>query len=154
MSILSKFLLSALLASAGAAQAQAVLSPAEIEGITGLKGIKEVPRDPGKGAGGAFNYADSTGKLVLLVMKEPMSTLKTWKDRYKKCEPAPELGPDGCVAKSDPPFGFMLGYAFFSKNNQAIWLQQMGNKPDDVRKPNIERPELIKLANLAYKNIK
>ena len=53
-----------------------------------------------KGAGGTLNFADADGKLVLLVMIEPMSTLHL-KQRYANCEATASLGSDGCVANVD-----------------------------------------------------
>lgn len=147
---MTHWILASLLAMmVGAAQAAGPLSVADVESATGIKGIKEVAKDPAKGAGGAQNFARADGSLVLLVMLEPMSTLKVWQQRYGKCEKRAELGPDGCVAKDDPTFGFILGYAYFSKSNHAVWLQQMGNQPGNVKKPNIDRPTLIRLAQLA-----
>ena len=103
-----------------------------------------------KGAGGNLNFADADGKLVLLVMIEPMSTLRTWKQRFANCEATASLGSDGCLANNDKTFGFMMGFVYFSKNNKAIWLQQMGNKPGDIRKPNLDRPTILKLGQLAF----
>ena len=43
------------------------LTVQDIEKITGLHGVKLVPRDPSKGAGGDLNFADKDGKLILMV---------------------------------------------------------------------------------------
>lgn len=43
------------------------LTSADVEKISGMKGIKTVPRDPSKGAGGDLNFADADGKLVIMV---------------------------------------------------------------------------------------
>lgn len=131
-------------------RADDLLKIADVEAATGLKGLKLVPKDPMKGAGGTLNFADADGKLVLLVMIEPMSALRTWKQRYTNCEATVSLGSDGCVANVDKTFGFMMGFAYFSKNNKAIWLQQMGNKAGDVKKPNVDKATITKLAQLAY----
>jgi hypothetical protein len=42
------------------------LTGADVEKVSGIKGIKEVPRDPSKGAGGDLNFADADGKLVMM----------------------------------------------------------------------------------------
>ena len=42
------------------------LTGADIEKISGMSGIKEVPRDPSKGAGGDLNFAGSDDKLVVM----------------------------------------------------------------------------------------
>jgi hypothetical protein len=55
--------------SAGDATTLAVgslLTAADVEKISGLKGIRIVPYDPSKGAGGDINLATSEGKLVVM----------------------------------------------------------------------------------------
>jgi len=42
------------------------LTAADIEKATGLTGVKLVPREPRKGAGGHLNFANAKGDLVLL----------------------------------------------------------------------------------------
>lgn len=42
------------------------LTVADIQKVTGLTGIKQVPRDPKKGAGGHLNFADGKGHMLLL----------------------------------------------------------------------------------------
>lgn len=42
------------------------LTVADIQKVTGLTGIKQVPRDPKKGAGGHLNFADGKGNMILL----------------------------------------------------------------------------------------
>lgn len=42
------------------------LTVADIQKVTGLTGIKQVPRDPQKGAGGHLNFADDKGNMILL----------------------------------------------------------------------------------------
>ena len=41
----------------------------DVEKITGLHGVKLVPRDSSKGAGGDLNFADKDGKLILMVQR-------------------------------------------------------------------------------------
>jgi len=42
------------------------LTVADIEKVTGLAGVKQVPREPRKGAGGHLNFADKNGNIVLI----------------------------------------------------------------------------------------
>jgi len=42
------------------------LTTADIEKATGLTGVKLVPREPRKGAGGHLNFANAKGDLILL----------------------------------------------------------------------------------------
>lgn len=42
------------------------LTVADVEKVSGISGIKLVPKDPGIGAGGDLNFATADGKLVLM----------------------------------------------------------------------------------------
>jgi len=42
------------------------LAVADIEKVTGLSGVKPVPREPRKGAGGHLNFADKNGDMILI----------------------------------------------------------------------------------------
>jgi hypothetical protein len=42
------------------------LTVQDVEKITGLQGVKLVPPDASKGAGGDLNFADKDGKLILM----------------------------------------------------------------------------------------
>jgi len=45
------------------------LTVQDVERITGLNGIKIVPADPSKGAGGDLNFANKDGELILMVQR-------------------------------------------------------------------------------------
>jgi len=45
------------------------LTVQDVEKITGLHGVKLVPADPSKGAGGDLNFANKDGKLILMVQR-------------------------------------------------------------------------------------
>ena len=45
------------------------LTVQDVEKITGLHGIKLVPADPSKGAGGDLNFANKDGDLILMVQR-------------------------------------------------------------------------------------
>jgi hypothetical protein len=42
------------------------ISAADIAQITGITGLKTIPRDPSKGAGGNLNYANANGEMVIM----------------------------------------------------------------------------------------
>ena len=52
-----------------AASGSQYLTVQDVEKITGLSGIKIVPADPSKGAGGDLNFADKDGELILMVQR-------------------------------------------------------------------------------------
>ncbi len=45
------------------------LTVQDVEKITGLSGLKIVPPDASKGAGGDLNFADKDGKLIVMVQR-------------------------------------------------------------------------------------
>ena len=51
------------------------LTVQDVEKITGLQGVKLVPRDPSKGAGGDLNFANKDGKLILMVNRNLSSDM-------------------------------------------------------------------------------
>ena len=57
------------LAQTKAASGAPYLTVQDVEKITGLHGIKLVPADPSKGAGGDLNFATPDGKLILMVQR-------------------------------------------------------------------------------------
>jgi len=52
-----------------AASGAQYLTVQDVEKITGLHGIKLVPADPSKGAGGDLNFANKDGDLILMVQR-------------------------------------------------------------------------------------
>ncbi len=64
------------------------LTVQDVEKITGLQGVKLVPPDPSKGAGGDLNFANKDGKLILMVNRSLSSDMfysqtKNMKDTVK-----------------------------------------------------------------------
>jgi hypothetical protein len=51
------------------------LTVQDVEKITGLHGVKLVPPNPSKGAGGDLNFADKDGKLILMVNRNLSSDM-------------------------------------------------------------------------------
>ncbi len=72
-----------------AASGASYLTVQDVEKITGLHGVKLVPPDPSKGAGGDLNFADKDGKLILMVNRNLSSDMlysqtKKMKDTVKE----------------------------------------------------------------------
>jgi len=51
------------------------LTVQDVEKITGLQGVKLVPPDPSKGAGGDLNFANKDGKLILMANRNLFSDM-------------------------------------------------------------------------------
>jgi len=93
LTVLFVFTTLALSASTVFSQTKAVpggqyLTVQDVEKITGLHGVKLVPPDASKGAGGDLNFADRDGKLILMVNRNLSSDMfysqtKTMKDTVK-----------------------------------------------------------------------
>lgn len=60
--------LSVSIVAAGAVNYEQLLTPADLTKVSGLQGIKLVPQDTSKGAGGNLNFARPDGQLVLMVL--------------------------------------------------------------------------------------
>ena len=80
LTILFAFTLLALNASMVFSQTKAApgaqyLTVQDVEKITGLQGVKLVPPDPSKGAGGDLNFANKDGKLILMANRNLFSDM-------------------------------------------------------------------------------
>lgn len=60
------------------------LTGADIEKVTGMKGIRLIPRGSVAGAGGDLNFADASGELILMVQFTDAKSFGGFKDRYAK----------------------------------------------------------------------
>lgn len=119
-----RFVLAILLATLPVAGFAAdILTVADIEKAGGLSGVKMVPKDPSKGAGGEHNFAGSDGKLVAMVMIQPASMYGTWKQRFgSNGEAVAGLGDEAFRTKP----GALINYVVFRKGTNAVWVQSMG----------------------------
>ncbi|HSQ21914.1 MAG TPA: hypothetical protein VLQ52_03860 [Coriobacteriia bacterium] len=57
----------------------ALLTPADVEAVSGLTGLTTVPYAPETGAGGDVNIADGNGQLVAMLVVEGLETWDAWK---------------------------------------------------------------------------
>jgi hypothetical protein len=60
---------STVLSQTKAASGAQYLTVQDVEKITGLQGVKLVPANPSKGAGGDLNFANKDGELILMVQR-------------------------------------------------------------------------------------
>ena len=59
--------------------AEKLLTIADVESVTGAKGLKLVPKNPAKGAGGDLNFAKPDGSLLVMAVFGPASLFTQWK---------------------------------------------------------------------------
>lgn len=80
-----------------------LLTPADVEQVSGLKGVKLVAYDPSKGAGGDLNFATAEGKLVLIANFFPASVYDaTKKQKGVMQDEISGLGDDAYDGPGDP----------------------------------------------------
>lgn len=60
------------------------LTGADIEKITGIKGVKLIPRLSVAGAGGDLNFVDGTGELILMVQVTDAKNFDAFQKKYSK----------------------------------------------------------------------
>jgi len=97
--------------------AEDLLTPADVEGVSGLTGLQVVPYDPAIGAGGDINIADASGQLVAMLVEEGPETWEAWlTDGFTVGEsyspPVGDesfIGPNPDVSATPYIFGFRKG---------------------------------------------
>lgn len=95
----------------------ALLTPADVEAISGLSGLTTVPYDPMIGAGGHVNIAEADGQLVAMLIVEDVEFYDMWKGDsqtyLRDCTPAVGeesfIGPHDSVTPDSYLFGFRSG---------------------------------------------
>jgi hypothetical protein len=114
-----------------------LLTPAEVAQACGLSGLKAVPRNSKKGAGGDINIADSDGKLVLILNLLDKDSAESAKKDYGQAkamkgfckEEEKGLGDEAFSGPIDAP-QYMLyvrkGASLFSV---ATFMTPLGDKP-------------------------
>ncbi len=95
------------------------LAAADIEKVTGLKGIKTVPRGSVAGAGGDLNFTDSSGELILMVQFTDARNFAGFKNKYAKGKPA-AVGDDAILGAVMP--GMADNLLAFKKGTHCVVL--------------------------------
>lgn len=104
-------------AAAGTADPTSLLTPADVEAVSGLSGLKVVDYDPAVGAGGDVNIATADGQLVVMLVVEGPETWDAWlTDGYTVAEPVtPPVGEESFIGPNPDTspvlytFGFRQG---------------------------------------------
>jgi hypothetical protein len=77
------------------------LTIADVQSVTGVKGLKLVPKNPAKGAGGDLNFLKPDGSLLVMAVLGPATLIKQWKAQPRFAGSA--VTGDGDEAFADPP---------------------------------------------------
>jgi hypothetical protein len=119
---------------AGAVDPNELLTPADLEAVSGLAGLEVVPYNPAIGAGGDVNIATAGGQLVAMLVVEGPETWDAWlTDGYTVSEPVTPpvgdesfIGPNPDVSAAVYIFGFLKGDTaivldtYFDTNGETI----------------------------------
>ena len=101
----------------GAVDPAALLTPADVESVSGLSGLAVVAYDPAVGAGGDVNIATAEGQLVAMLVVEGPETWDAWlTDGYTVAESVtPPVGDEAFIGPNPDTsptiyiFGFRKG---------------------------------------------
>jgi len=85
------------------------LTVADIEKVTGLSGVKPVPREPRKGAGGHLNFADKNGDLILIASFLTAAEYAFYRDEKSLAKDTiPGIGDEAIIGPAaDPQYMFL-----------------------------------------------
>lgn len=128
------------------------LTVADVEKVSGLTGIKIVPKNPAKGAGGDLNFATSDGKLVLMALFSGASLYAPSKQQAGYFKAAvPGVGSEAFSGpKNDPQFVLC-----FKKGVYCVTLSSFFNIGGDAKHPTmLTMDQLIALGKLVAPRIK
>ena len=119
-----------------------LLTPADVEQVSGLTGLEAVPYDPTIGAGGDINIADGAGQLVAMLIVDSPETWDAWlTDGFTVREPVtPPVGDESFIGPSPDVSEDAYIFGFLSGETAVVidtYLDPLGNGPilstDDLR---------------------
>lgn len=126
-----------------AANYQKLLTVADVESASGLKGLKLVPRGSTSGAGGDLNFAKADGSLLLMVQFGNADLFKQWKAQ-------PGFYSNSVNGVGDEAFNGPKGMApyvlFLRKGSHSIGLSSFLDT--DTMKPMLSQDQLRALAKV------
>ena len=121
------------------------LTIADIEKATGLTGVKRVPREPRKGAGGNLNFANQNGDMILIVSfltKADYGFYKSTEGMLK--EPVKGLGDEAFIGPGSSTPVYML---VILKGDKCLALSTFP-KPDDPDKTRLTMDQVIAIGKV------
>jgi hypothetical protein len=128
------------------------LTIADVEKAGDIKGIKLVPHDPKKGAGGDLNFADSQNNLILMVLFSSASTYdqsKALKDYVKAT-----ITGIGDTAFTGPAKNPQI-MVYFKKGTQSVSLSTYYNLTGTGKNPTmLTMDQLIALSKIVASRVK
>ena len=120
------------------------LTVADLEKATGMTGLKQVPREPRKGASGHLNFADAKGNLILLasfLTAADFNSYKSAKGMVKS--PVEGLGDEAFVGPAtDLPYMLLV-----RKGDKCLALSTFGD-PEKVAANRLTMDQLKAIATV------
>ncbi len=125
------------------------LTAADVEKVSGIKGVISVPRNPNKGAGGDLNFATSDSNLIVMVQIVGESFYGGYKQYYFKSA-VQGLGDEAMEGATIS--GLPVNLVAFRKGPKCVALTVYVNK-DDFRKNMLSPEQIISLAKIIESRI-
>lgn len=103
------------------------LTAADVEGISGLKGVKSIPRNPQIGAGGDLNFSTADDKLIVMVQIVDQNNYEGYKKYFFKSaiDGLGDQAMKGATLQNRPE-----NLVAFTKGNKCVALTVFVNKDD------------------------
>jgi hypothetical protein len=121
------------------------LNVADIQKVTGMTGVNEVPREPRKGAGGHLNFASQSGDLILIasfLTAADYNSYKSAKGMLK--EPVPGVGDEAFIGPGGEDPSYML---IIRKGDKCLGLSTF-MKIDDPGKTQLAMDQVIAIGKI------
>jgi hypothetical protein len=122
----------------------------DIEEVTGMQGLKLVPRNPQIGAGGDLNFAGADGTLLLMVAIQDAPMYNLWKNQEGFFQAS--VSGIGDEAFEGPQFGNLRYILIFRKGEKAISLSSFFNMQAGGD-PFLTQPQLREIAKIILKRL-
>ena len=122
-----------------------LLKPADVEKVTGIKGIKLIPRNPVVGAGGDLNFTMEDHTLLLIVAVQDSSMYNKWKSEEGFFHAlVPKIGDEAFEGPSEGEYRYIL---IFKKKKTAVSLSSFFDMKAGG-KPYLNQDQLRELAKI------
>jgi hypothetical protein len=121
------------------------LTVADIQKVMGLTGVKQVPREPRKGAGGHLNFANHNGEMILIasfLTAEDYNSYKSAEGMVK--EPVKGLGDEAFVGPGGNEPAYML---LIRKGDKCLALSTFA-KTDDFKETQLNMDQVIAIGKI------
>jgi hypothetical protein len=106
-----------------------MLTPVDVEKVSGLSGVKVVPYDPSKGAGGQINLATSKGKLVVMATFGDGLGYASMKSSMNYRQPLSGLGDAAFIGPSKEVMPTLYIVGFKKGDHSAVLTTYFSGSP-------------------------